>query len=285
MSSLEVQRPPRHLTYLRLARVSNLPTVFSNVVGASALAVQAEPTTVGVVCISMGLMYTAGMFFNDYCDRQLDLQERPERPLPRGDVTPGEVLGITVGMFLLALLLLAYTGTLLWGLTLMLFIVLYDVWHKSNPLSPLLMASTRVMVYVIAASALSVPLSSVLMWALMLGFYVVGLTGLAKLETKKGLLPLWPLVALFLPAVLVPFLGIPLWGWGLVMGFVAWVTMQVRLSFQGRKHFDQVIGNLIAGMCLLDALVALHAGASWAGLVSLALFLLTLWGQRHIKGT
>ena len=60
-------------------------------------------------------------------------------------------------------------------------ILLYDVWHKGNPLSPVIMGLCRALVYVTTALAAGAALSpAILGAALALLLYVVALTQLAK---------------------------------------------------------------------------------------------------------
>ena len=80
-------------------------------------------------------------------------------------------------------------------------IVLYDAWHKRNPVSPLLMGACRAMVYVVAGLAIAGELNAAL-WgaAAVLLIYLVGLTQVAKAESG-GIAARWPVVAVLAPAV------------------------------------------------------------------------------------
>ena len=73
---------------LRLGRVSNLPTVTSNVLAAIALA-GGTPSglRIAVACVAMSMMYVAGMFLNDAFDREIDASERP-RGVARREIRP-----------------------------------------------------------------------------------------------------------------------------------------------------------------------------------------------------
>ena len=140
--------------WLQLARVSNTPTVVSNSVAGAVLAsTAAEAGTVAVVAGAMALFYTAGMILNDLLDYDVDLRERPERPLPSGAVSRPAALTAVIALFAAgeALLLLEGTEPFLAGLGLIALIVLYDAWHKGNPLSPVLMGACRALVYFVAA--------------------------------------------------------------------------------------------------------------------------------------
>ncbi len=71
-----------------LARVSNLPTVWTNVLVGNRVGRRAHHRH-GRLClaIAVSLLYMAGMYLNDAFDARWDAQHRPERPIPAGDVT------------------------------------------------------------------------------------------------------------------------------------------------------------------------------------------------------
>ena len=69
--------------HLSLARVSNSPTVVTNVLAGAALA-GGQGAPAALLALAMVLFYTAGMYLNDLCDLARDRRERPERPLPSG---------------------------------------------------------------------------------------------------------------------------------------------------------------------------------------------------------
>src|SRR2546425_8066153 len=78
-------RPGRWLIYLRLGRISNLPTVWTNVAAGIVLAGGTPAAGMLVVlATALSLFYVGGMFLNDAFDRAVDARERPERPIPAG---------------------------------------------------------------------------------------------------------------------------------------------------------------------------------------------------------
>lgn len=92
-------------------------------------------------------------------------------------------LSLTAAILLAGLALLAPLGWAAFtsGLALLGLIVAFDTWHKRNPLSPLLMAGCRVLVYSTAFLAISTQLTWQLLAAsFLLGLYVVGQTFVAK---------------------------------------------------------------------------------------------------------
>lgn len=173
---------------LRLGRVSNLPTVWTNVLAAAVLA-EAAGATLAVPCIALAcsLSYVGGMFLNDAFDRAWDARVRPERPIPSGAVSARAVFLCGFGLLAAGAALLVAIGASsvagIAALALAGLIVLYDAWHKDNPFGPLLMGLCRVMVYVCTAVALTgtIP-AAVLGGAAALLTYLMGLTYVARLE-------------------------------------------------------------------------------------------------------
>src|ERR1700690_747164 len=131
---------------LRLGRVSNLPTVTSNVLAAVALAgVPASGAHVAMLCVALSLFYVGGMWLNDAYDRDIDRLERPERPIPSGATDAATVFAwgfamLAAGTGLVAALAIAEgsgVAAIASALALGALIVFYDMHHKGNPLSPL----------------------------------------------------------------------------------------------------------------------------------------------------
>ena len=88
-------------TVLTLCRVSNLPTVWMNVLTAALVVGQAtslplEPGTIVLLMISLSLFYMGGMSFNDYMDRHWDAQHQTFRPIPSGKISATTALGISL---------------------------------------------------------------------------------------------------------------------------------------------------------------------------------------------
>jgi 4-hydroxybenzoate polyprenyltransferase len=132
---------------LRLGRVSNVPTVWTNVLAAAVLA-GVPVVSLGVlgVALACSLFYVGGMFLNDAFDREFDARVRPERPIASGAVTASMVFAIgfgLVGAGLLAIVAVARAtlgpaigAAVAAGLALAGVIVLYDTWHEHNPFAP-----------------------------------------------------------------------------------------------------------------------------------------------------
>jgi UbiA prenyltransferase family len=274
--------------WLQLARVSNTPTVVSNSVAGAVLAsTAAETGAVAIVAGAMALFYTSGMILNDVLDYEVDLRERPERPLPSGAVSRPAALTAVIVLFAAgeALLLLEGAEPFLAGLGLIGLIVLYDAWHKGNPLSPVLMGGCRFLVYVVAALAVAGEVAlEVWTAAAVLLVYIVGLTQVAKAE-GGSLLSAWPLVAVL--AAIGYWVGWvdSVWMALLLVAFAAWIWRSLWLV-RSRHRIGAGVVGLIAGVSLFDALAVTSAGGSLAAVaVCLAAFLLTIALQTKIAGT
>jgi 4-hydroxybenzoate polyprenyltransferase len=180
---LTVRRSRPH-AYVLLARFSNLPTIWTNVLAGTLISGAAfVKTDVSRLCLAISLLYTAGMFLNDAFDREFDARVRPDRPIPAGEVTAGEAFSI--GWLLLAagLLVIAVQGTrasCAWASLLAAAIVLYNYRHKHNPFGPIVMGVCRGLVYVVAAAAAATVTPAVAVAAVALAAYVITLTWIAK---------------------------------------------------------------------------------------------------------
>jgi 4-hydroxybenzoate polyprenyltransferase len=183
-------------TAFRLGRVSNVPTVWTNVAAGIALAgASLRPSLIVLLGLAVSLFYVGGMYLNDAFDAGWDRQHRPERPIPAGQVQARTVYLAGFAMLGAGLLLIACgTSTrppLYAALILCALIIFYDASHKANPLSPVVMALCRVSVYALAALAVHPPPlpTAVYVGSAALLLYLVFLSTLARKETLHPKLP------------------------------------------------------------------------------------------------
>lgn len=280
--------------WLDLARISNSPTVVSNVLAGVAIAsvmplAGSHVSTVATLMLSMLMFYAGGMFLNDIFDYEIDREVRPERPLAQGKIRRITAMIVTVILFLTGLALLILVGVPAFGsgLVLIAFIFLYNYWHKNNPFAPFIMALTRVMVYVTSFLAVDPALagSDLMLFSVLLFFYVSGLTFIAASEDRSDLLQFWP-VALLLPAPVFFLFRVDGAGLALVIFFLIWIGWSLHYAYRSRdKQIGGAIVRLIAGISIFDALVLVSFAYLEAAWVALALFVLTRFFQRYIKGS
>jgi len=290
--AIAVSKSMSLVTLLRLGRVSNLPTVWTNVLAGTVLAGGTwQSWRTGLLLAAMSLLYLGGMYLNDYFDREIDAHERPERPIPARDISAMAVAAIGFGLLALGIVAMAPMGTAAaaTGAILAAVIVGYDVFHKGNPFAPVVMGACRALVYGGAAIAVvgTVP-AIVAVAALALLAYVAGLTYAARQESLDHVGNLWPLVLLAAPLVAVltvaqhalTAVAICLL---LALAMARAVYWLVRRPAPG--SISRAVAWLIAGISLVDAAFLAAAGALVPAAIAIAGFAATLMAQKYVAGT
>ncbi|MFB0826005.1 UbiA family prenyltransferase [Chromobacterium violaceum] len=302
--------------WLRLGRVSNLPTVLSNALAAAllgsasggrpldALSLAALPG----LMLSMCLFYVGGMYLNDAFDREIDARERPQRPIPSGEARAQTVFACGFGMLLAGWLLLGRYGnsySQTYGALLACSIVLYNIWHKNNPCSPLLMGACRALLCLCVGSAFAggTPPLLCLAAALLLA-HIVGLSHAAKQESLDRIGALWPLAVLGLAPLAYALLALarlaadatPQAWQALALTILLAAALAAALALAVARLLKraapgavgQAVAGMIAAVSLLDGL-ALAAGlpqpAPGAVLACAAAYCATRVLQTYIPGT
>jgi len=284
---------------LRLGRVSNVPTVWTNVFTGVALAgATAADARLAILLVSLSLFYVGGMFLNDAFDSAFDARSRPERPIPSGQVSAAQVYVTGFGMLVAGVGLLAWAGygfepftqwrPVLAGIALAIAITFYNWHHKDNPLSPLVMGVCRLLVYLAAAYAVANLLPQPLfVAAIVLLCYLIGLTYTAKQEHLDRLGAVWPLAFLAVPvaygiwlALRQPTALLPL------LLFIGWTLYALWLLRRRAKgDVPRAVVSLIAGIALLDSVILAGHGAPLLAGLAVVAFVLTLSLQRWVSGT
>jgi 4-hydroxybenzoate polyprenyltransferase len=285
---------------LALCRIPNVFTALANV-AAGALLARGGSFLFGdlLLVAASGCLYLAGMVLNDYFDREIDALERPERPIPSGQVSPALALalgaGLAAGGIALAAAFSSVAGAVAAGL--LCAVLLYDGGVKGGPLGPFAMGACRflnVCLGMTAAGTTAPPESWMWIAPLTMGAYTAAITYLSRDEAsgssaaraRTGVV----LVAAVLIAALVALtalspashLGGFLW---LIpfAGFVAWRARTVfgpLLTGAGGPAIGRAIGGGILLMPGIDAAMVAAAGWPEAALCVLALAL-PAWALKH----
>lgn len=286
-------------TLLVLGRVSNLPTVWSNVLVGWFLSGGAWTAEAAWLVVGMSLLYVGGMTLNDAFDAKWDKEHAPMRPIPAGKIALGAVWAnglfqIAVGIALLLLFTSAH-----WILILALVgsILLYNWLHKKWAGSVLIMGLCRALVYLGAGSAVAAHTSAIQVSSTLITIaagailYIAGLTLAARSEHLHPDKPtsFLPRLLLMLP-ILYPLITSSLAPEGPVrtaliivgvIGIWAWIAI-VRSALSRKVPIG--VAYAIAGIAFYDA--AAVAFADWpAAVLCLACFVLTLGAQRIIPAT
>ncbi|KAB2641435.1 MAG: hypothetical protein DVB25_01785 [Verrucomicrobia bacterium] len=283
---------PRLKLLLTSARLSNLPSVVSNVWLGVALGVLLgspwlqgiSPWPAAALLVSAGcLLYVSGNFLNDWYDRHWDAQHRPERALPQGMFTPGFYLGLAIACAAAAVALAGCVGagSALVAVAIVLCIVSYTRWHKRLAASILLVAMCRALLpwlffiewpLACAKPGLLHPMAQTRMelaviapHALALLCYVAGLSWIARGETlafaatRRPAGSLLVVAGMLMASWYVPTM--PRCGLLGVLPFGVWLTLSAT-SFAKSPRLR--VSSLLAGLPLLD----------WVALLPLALNML-----------
>jgi 4-hydroxybenzoate polyprenyltransferase len=306
------------LPWLRLVRLPNLATAVADPLAGFLIVSKARqldwPPPAGWLAVgAVVLLYAAGMVLNDVCDVELDRRERPERPLPRGDVSVGAAA--TAGWLLLAsgvalaaglAWLVASPWPAAFGIGLAVAVWLYDRHAKATPLGPVVMGGCRSAAWLLGMMAAGGPTASE-QWLIPsgMGLYVMGITLYARDEagrSRKPLLVAGTLIMLLGLVMAAGFVWLPDRGpielvggprmpvsnwlllWGLIVTSILYrAAMGVVDPTPGRVRF--AVGNAIMSIITLDAILVLAAcGERWA-IVVLCLLAWFLFFKRLVPPT
>jgi 4-hydroxybenzoate polyprenyltransferase len=177
--------------YIDISRVSNLPTVWTNVLTAAMLAGPGPrwPAVV-LLMLSMSLFYATGMCLNDILDVDVDRDRRPDRPIPSGRITLRQAWLFAAALYsgaLMLLFLVPFRRALIAAAVLTALIIWYDLYHKRYSLSILAMAACRLMVFIATALAMSGRIGFAVLLAASIQFgYTICISAVARYENRNA---------------------------------------------------------------------------------------------------
>jgi len=278
-----------------LARASNLPTVWSNVLAGWLLT--GQPWHAGLAWALTGgtLAYAGGCTLNDAFDARWDRRHRPERPIPSGVVSERTVWLLGGGELLLGAGLLLAAGCA-WPLVaaMVLAILLYDWGHKKSAWAVVAMGLCRVFLGGAAASMTrgwGPPDAVVGLWLSGLFCYIVGLTLVARREATGGAVS-WPGLGLVMAPLFGAGLANRLSGAdfrdflfvGFLFGLGAWRVGTILRDRGNPGRIGDAVARMLAGIVVVDALWVAQLRWEWA-VVWLALLAASLLWQKRVAAT
>lgn len=295
----------RAIQFLRnlliLGRVSNLPTVWTNVIAGWLIGGGIFGWEIASLLGGVSLIYISGMTLNDAFDARWDRKNAPQRPIPSGSISLRSTWAIGILEMVAGCLVLLAAGDTDWRYLsgLVTAVLLYNWIHKKWSGSVLIMGACRALVYLLAWDAARADMrldpTSPLVFLVSGGvlLYISGLTLAARGEHKAAegkppsslsrfllLLPTsFPVMTLYCENTL--DLSRPLL-YGGIIAASAWIVL--FRSVLRNRSIPQGISMAIAGIALYDATVALLL--DWtAGVACLLCFGITLVAQRYIPAT
>lgn len=285
--------------YLELARLSNAPTVVTNVLTGTAIGVagaglpwaKAAGTSAAMLCL-----YAGGMALNDLVDSRVDALYRPSRPIPSGRISPLAAAAFTAAALLAGIVILAIQSrTALVPASLLVGVILiYDLTHKRAASAVALMGMSRALVYVTAAAAVSMLIE----WRLAaplaaaLATYTIAITIIARGEDvgsivgRRWIVPLMPIIVAT-PALIVRPTEVASRWIAVAAGaaLIIWLVLAARNALATPPRLRSAVMKWLSGICLVDAMYLALLDRPVAAGVAAGLFLVTVAGHRVILGT
>ena len=257
--------------WARLVRLPNLPSPLADIaLGALVAGWPADPLPLVFLALASMALYAAGMVLNDYFDVAEDCLQRPERPLPKGDISRRAAGVIGHGLLGLGLAFATLSGRFFGAndptsgrvaMVLIAAVWLYNGWAKRTPLGPMVMGACRGLNVLLGASVAG-EAGIALAWqpAGACALYIAGLTWFAR--DDSGTSRRWQLVAA--AGVVAAALGWTAWSLGstdrlvplaAVVGLGAFVGQRISSALRdpGPLPVREAVGRLLLGYIPFDA--------------------------------
>jgi len=321
----EIWTIERLKTIVELARLSNLPTVWSNlltglcagllVVERDMLAAEPDARLPGDVRLLLSpdfiiaalllvvfgsCFYVAGMVLNDVADANVDARRAPQRPIPSGRIDRWAALVVSLlllGLGCAALWPFAPHRERLYALAglLAVSIVAYNLLHHRSPLAVLFMGACRALLVIIAAAVWGAggaawwwvvgPLAGVLF------IYTVLITLIARLEhvarqDARRYLSLGMIPLALSPALLLPA-ELRAWVPSLAAAALVmlWLLAAASMVMSDPPRTKHAVMAWLAGISLLDVWFITLLGRPLIAALAVACFVITVLGHRRVSGT
>jgi 4-hydroxybenzoate polyprenyltransferase len=268
---------------LALARLVRLPNVFTALADVSVGLLFGRHEIAWHVWLAIPVtsasLYSAGMAWNDFCDRHVDRVERPQRPIPSGAISALFAKWLGVGLCAIAVLAATAAGwhegknwspvPLIVAVLLVAAIIAYNVWLKFTWAGPWVMGLCRFLNMMLGFSVLSLeaaPWNLRVFASVALGLYVAGVSIIACHEVsgiRKDQLMFGVAVALlgWVTMAELPALANVAYGRHLVLSATAvavvfLVAARRVIEKPTPKEIMQFVTRSLLGIVFLDALLA-----------------------------
>jgi hypothetical protein len=246
--------------------VPNLPTVWSNCLAGWWLGGGGNWHKLIPLIFGATLCYLGGMFLNDAFDAEFDALNRRAKPIPSGSVNLQTVWRIGAGLLGAGALCLILCGPMTGVLTLLLVvcIMFYNAIHKFITASQVLMAASRFLLYLIAASTASQGVTGESVWCgFALAAYVIGLGWYARNNYPRAEPNYWPAALMAVPVLMAWLLDAGRYREPalLLSAILAlWAIRSMRFEFwTAERNPARMVSSLLAGIPLVDLLASANS--------------------------
>ena len=288
------------LAYLRLTRPANIVTAISDIwagfaiAGATAflLAGQTEEYLAPFLWLTLATvgLYGGGVAFNDVFDAELDKVERPERPIPSGQVSLRRAILLALSLLLMGII--AGFKVSYWSGELAIFVaafaVLYDAWGKHQKIfGPINMGLCRSGNLLLGMSVIPESIGDYWYVALIPLAYISAITMISRGEVHgQNKLALQAGFGLYL-LILVSILTISLrengmGAWQVIplivlFGYMILPPLWKAMQRQEPALIGKAVKAGVIALIVMNAALAAAFAGIWIGLAILPLLPLSLW--------
>jgi 4-hydroxybenzoate polyprenyltransferase len=181
--------------YLRLIRPANVITSVADVLAGIAISgvltddILKHLPGIVLLCISTAGLYSGGIVANDIFDLDLDRVERPERPIPSGQIGLKEAIALATFLLLGGMMAAGLNNGVsgIIALLIALAALLYDKWSKHHFIAgPLNMGFCRGMNLLLGVSILPFELNEWWFLAFVPVIYIASITMISRGEVHGG---------------------------------------------------------------------------------------------------
>lgn len=241
-----------------------------------------------LLCISTIGLYGGGVVFNDVFDAEVDKVERPERPIPRGDVSLKEATFLGIILLLIGVIaaLLVNTLSAILAVSIVVTALVYDKWGKHNAITgPLNMGLCRGLNLLLGISIFSSAFAAWWLLAIIPIIYIGAITMISRGEVHGGKKNTLFVAALFYCIVIGSILLLSsrlkmIW-WSLVFLVpFAWMIFSAlirAIRITSPKNIGNAVKSGVIALILMNASWAAAFGAITVAFLILLLLPLSLW--------
>lgn len=175
--------------YLQLVRFPGIFTAFSNVLIGYffSLYVNPESFSLPYLLVTSGMLFSAGMIFNDFFDINIDTKERPDRPFPSRKISKQNALFLGISLIVIANIFAFFVGyyALILSIFMTIIILLYNYKLKFHQFFGIFsLSGIRFLNIILGFSILPFSVET-FQFAFPIAIFVGGISILAKDETDS----------------------------------------------------------------------------------------------------
>jgi 4-hydroxybenzoate polyprenyltransferase len=292
--------------YLLLIRLPNTFTAPSNILTGYFAIISpayAHSQQLFILILSSVLIYIAGTVFNDYFDIEIDLKERPYRPLPAGTITKQKAFVIAI-VSLVSANILAFAvswSSFVISTILSATVISYDFRLKNTVIGPITMGAARFLNVILGASpALFVLLANnnffvrMIFVSLSIFLYVLAISLLSRkeidgMQTRRTIVGSFFIVFTVIASIsFAGFLGIfkmEFFANLILFAGIIIITFRKTKSRNSSLVIQKAIKNMVISIIVLDSVFISGSIGLYYGLATLLLIIPSIIFSRKLYVT